>query len=137
MVSPRRFLLVDDNPHDQLLAIEAFAELCPECDLRVFSSGAEALAFLQTAQYLPDVILLDVNMPGMNGFEVLGALKVHPELVPIPVVMLSTSGARSDIRTAYTLCASSYLVKAPSFQGFLKQIETFLRYWDEARVAHA
>ncbi|MBZ9752838.1 response regulator [Deinococcus sp. HMF7604] len=124
-------------PHDQLLAIEAFGDLCPDCELQVFGQGAAALAHLRTAAALPDVILLDVNMPGMNGFEVLQALKADPRLVPIPVVMLSTSGDRDDVRTAYTLCASSYLVKAASFQGFLKQVETFLRYWGEARIVPA
>ncbi|GGB82505.1 MULTISPECIES: response regulator [Deinococcus] len=129
MSLPQRFFLIDDNPHDQLLAQEAFGELCPDCHLTVASDGPEALSLLGTADTLPDVILLDVNMPRMNGFEVLQALKGNPRLKLIPVVMLSTSDASADITAAYTLYASSYLVKADDFGAFLKQIEAFLTYW--------
>ncbi|MBZ9714518.1 response regulator [Deinococcus multiflagellatus] len=134
MPAPQHFLLIDDNPHDQLLAIEAFTELCPDCHLTTASSGHEALELLRNTADLPDVVLLDVNMPGMNGFEVLQALKADLRLAHIPVAMLTTSGARSDVQTAYTLYASSYLVKAPSFTDFLDQIDAFLRYWQHARV---
>ncbi|MBZ9714976.1 response regulator [Deinococcus multiflagellatus] len=137
MAAPQHFLLIDDNPHDQLLALEAFSELCPDCHLTVASTGTEALALLRAATELPDVVLLDVNMPGMNGFEVLRALKADARIAHIPVVMLTTSGARDDVQMAYTLYASSYLVKAASFSDFLQQIEAFLRYWQHARVAHA
>lgn len=129
MTPPKRFLLIDDNPHDQLLAAEAFAELCPDCQLTVANTGPHALELLRSADDLPEVILLDVNMPGMNGFEVLEALKGDARLSLIPVVMLSTSGAQDDIRAAYTLYASSYIVKARHFSEFLDQIEAFLRYW--------
>ncbi|MDL2344466.1 response regulator [Deinococcus sp. MIMF12] len=137
MTPPQHFLLIDDNVADQLLAQEAFGQLCPDCTLRIFSGGRSALDWLQSAPDHPDVILLDVNMPEMNGFEVLQELKRDPRLALIPVVMLSTSGAQGDVATAYTLHASSYLVKAPRFDEFLKQIDTFLTYWRETRLAHA
>ncbi len=75
------------------------------------------------------MILLDINMPRMHGFEVLQALKADPRLKRIPVVMLSTSSANEDITNAYSLYASSYLVKADDFSAFLQQIEVFLAYW--------
>ncbi|GGB78833.1 MULTISPECIES: response regulator [Deinococcus] len=134
MTPPTRFLLIDDNPHDQLLAIEAFAELCPDCHLSVASTGQQALAGLQAAAELPEVILLDVNMPGMDGFEVLQALKDDPRLHLIPVVMLSTSGAQDDVQAAYTLYASSYIVKAQQFTAFLEQMDGFLRYWQRVNL---
>lgn len=130
-------MLIDDNVADQVLAQEAFEQLCPDCTLRIFSGGRQALDWLQSASDHPDVILLDVNMPEMNGFEVLQALKQVPNLALIPVVMLSTSAARGDVAMAYTLHASSYLVKAPGFDAFLQQIDTFLTYWRETRFAHA
>lgn len=129
MSFPQRFFLIDDNPHDQILAREAFDELCPDCHLTVAQDGPEALTVLGATPDLPDVILLDVNMPRMNGFEVLQALKADPRLKLIPVVMLSTSSADTDVTAAYTLHASSYLVKADDFGTFLKQIEAFLTYW--------
>ena len=137
MTPPQHFMLIDDNVADQVLAQEAFGQLCPDCTLQIFSGGRPALDWLQSAPDHPDVILLDVNMPEMNGFEVLQALKQNPRLALIPVVMLSTSAAQGDVATAYTLHASSYLVKAPGFDAFLKQVDTFLTYWRETRLAHA
>lgn len=137
MTPPQHFMLIDDNVADQVLAREAFEQLCPDCTLQIFSGGRQALHWLQSVTEHPDVILLDVNMPEMNGFEVLRALKQDSRFALIPVVMLSTSGNRGDVATAYTLHASSYLVKAPGFDAFLQQIDTFLTYWRETRLAHA
>lgn len=137
MSVPHHFVLIDDSLTDQLLAREAFEHLCPDCTLVCFGSGAAALAWLRSTPVHPDVILLDINMPGMSGFEVLEQLKADPELTLIPVVMLSTSGASGDVARAYTLHASSYLVKAPGFEEFLAQIDACLGYWRLARLAHA
>ncbi|MDP9766163.1 CheY-like chemotaxis protein [Deinococcus enclensis] len=114
---------------DRLLAAEALAEVCPECILETYASGQEALTHLRRAIPLPDVLLLDINMPGMTGFDVLTAMKTDPRLSLIPVVMFTTSNAAADIRQAYTLHASSYVVKAASFMAFLEQVEAFLGYW--------
>ena len=132
--TPRHYLLVDDNETDRLLAQEAFADLQPDSILTCVPSGLEALDFLQSGSSLPDVILLDINMPGMNGFQLLERLKDQPQLRAIPVVMLSTSSAQQDIRQAYSLHASSYLVKSPTFDAFVGQVETFLEYWRATRV---
>ncbi|SMB85208.1 response regulator [Deinococcus hopiensis] len=134
---PQHFFLVDDSLGDRLLAEEAFDQLCPDCTLTTVASGETALRMLRTKSVIPDVILLDINMPGMNGFELLQALKDDDDLAQIPVVMLSTSGAPGDIERAYSLQASSYLMKSPNFQAFLKQIDAFLKYWGGAQVAYA
>lgn len=125
-----RVLLVDDNPTDRILAIEAFADYEPTVELTVCSSGGEALEYMhQHEGRLPDVLLLDINMPIMTGLELLKHMKQEPLLAHIPVVMLTTSGAIDDVRQAYRLQASSYLVKASSFSNFLAQIESFITYW--------
>lgn len=121
---------------DHLLAAEAFLELCPECTLTCFTSGAEALRALRQGGVSAEVILLDVNMPLMNGFDVLRELKGDPALARLPVVMLSTSRDRGDVDRAYTLHASSYLVKAGDFGEFLAQLDTFLAYWRRAQLSH-
>lgn len=136
MTVPQHFLLIDDNVTDQLLAEEAFQHLCPDCTLTCVNSGEVALELLRSGAVRPEVILLDVNMPGMSGFEVLSALKADPVLAVLPVIMLSTSRARGDVELAYTLHASSYIVKAHDFGAFLKQIDTFLAYWRSAQLAH-
>ncbi|SMB79394.1 response regulator [Deinococcus hopiensis] len=134
MALPQHFLLVDDNVGDQLLAEEAFHHLCPDCTLTCVSSGEVALELLRSRAVQPEVILLDVNMPGLSGFDVLQALKADPELAVLPVIMLSTSKAKGDVEAAYTLHASSYIVKAHDFDAFLKQIDTFLAYWRSAQL---
>ncbi|ACO48212.1 response regulator [Deinococcus deserti] len=136
MSVPCRYLLVDDNPTDLLLAQEAFEELQPDCTLTCVQSGEEALNFLHSTPTLPDVILLDINMPGMSGFQLLGLLKQEPKLRRIPVVMLSTSAAAKDISEAYSLHASSYMVKSSAFDTFLRQIDAFLKYWQANRVCN-
>ncbi len=129
MSLPRHYLLVDDNLQDRMLAQEAFEQLCPACILTCVESGRAALDFLQSGLVQPDVVLLDLNMPGMTGFEVLQEMKRDARLVRIPVVILTTSGVQQDIEQAYTLHASSYLVKSASFTSFLQQLEKVLEYW--------
>lgn len=136
MALPFHYLLVDDSLQDQLLAREAFEHLCPECLLTCAGSGREALELLQNPTFQPDVVLLDLNMPGMSGFELLREMKSAPQLVHIPVVILSTSSAQQDVSEAYTLHASSYLVKSSSFAGFLEQLEKFLHYWQASRTVN-
>lgn len=133
-----RVLLVDDNPTDRFLAQEAFDEQETAVDLRLCESGAEALDYMhQHRGQLPDVLLLDINMPGMTGLEVLSEMKKRPELVHIPVVMLTTSQDSTDIEAAYTLQASSYLVKSPNFGAFLEQVEAFITYWRGNRFRYS
>ena len=78
MTLARHSLLVDDAPQDRFLAQEAFEHLCAECVLTCAESGHEALELLQSPGFEPDVVLLDLNMPGTNGFEVLQVLKGDP-----------------------------------------------------------
>ncbi|SMB85630.1 response regulator [Deinococcus hopiensis] len=135
MTLPQHFLLIDDNVADHHLAQEAFGELCPECTLTCYTNGREALHALRRGTVQAEVILLDINMPVMNGFDVLRELKRDLQLVTLPVVMLSTSSNKGDVDMAYTLHASSYFVKATDFDGFIAQIDAFLAYWRQAQLA--
>ncbi|UQN05422.1 response regulator [Deinococcus sp. QL22] len=138
MTRALRVLLIDDSPAERLLAEEAFA-LTDEllCTLTTAPSGLEALTRFQGPNAaLPDVILLDINMPGMSGFEVLATLKADPKLRVVPVVMFSTSPAPEDVTQAYTLHASAYLLKSPEFHTFLEQIETFILFWSRTHLPY-
>ncbi|GGK43321.1 response regulator [Deinococcus malanensis] len=137
MPVPCHYLLIDDSPSDRLLAEEAFEQAGLNCSLITVDSGRKALHHLRSETVQPDVILLDINMPGMSGFEVLEELKRDPVFALIPVVMLTTSSAKSDVTRAYSLHASSYLVKSPVLGEFLEQVEAFLRYWQDNRLAEA
>ncbi|THF88389.1 response regulator [Deinococcus sp. KSM4-11] len=131
-----RVLLVDDNPVDLDLAREAFSEYANHVSLTTRQSGAAALACLRDPHAeRPDVVVLDVNMPLMSGFEVLRTIKSDPILQNMPVVMLSTSTNPADVELAYSLFASSYLVKETSFPSFLREVEDFVRYWRRCQVA--
>lgn len=127
-------LLIDDSAADLLLAQEAFDFLDLPVSVRTFAGGQAALdALRRPGAALPDVVLLDVNMPGLDGFAVLSAFKQDPRLVHIPVVMLSTSQGQADVDRAYTLHASAYLAKVADFAGFLAQLQSFVAFWARNR----
>ena len=101
--------LVDDSVTDRELAVEAFEDGAGRVEVTPFPDGPSVLGALRTPGVtLPDVILLDVNMPTMTGFQVLAALKDDPTLSVIPVVMLTSSADEGDVRRAYSLHANSY-----------------------------
>lgn len=93
---------IDDSPVDRALAEEAFAEHQTDCTMKTLASGINALAALHSpSALLPDVILLDLNMSGMDGLEVLKKLKAQQRVQYIPVIMLTTSQAGRDIQRAH------------------------------------
>ncbi|MFC3833636.1 MULTISPECIES: response regulator [Deinococcus] len=137
MTRPFHVLLIDDNATDLLLATEAFLELDATVGVDTFASGQHALDHLRATPQdaLPDVIILDINMPVLNGFDVLSQLKDDPALQLIPVVMLSTSDYLGDVTRAYSMHASSYLIKSRSFTEFVQQVDAFLVYWRSVILA--
>jgi chemotaxis family two-component system response regulator Rcp1 len=113
---PIEILLVEDNDGDARLLREALLVANKNAQLHVVTDGTEALSFLKyQGKYLdaprPDVILLDLHMPKMNGLEVLAKVKADPWLKTIPIIVLTTSQRESDISQSYNLMASCYLTK--------------------------
>ncbi|GGK86872.1 response regulator [Deinococcus radiotolerans] len=126
---PVHILLVEDSEADIILTREAFQEAGILTDLHVTRDGVEALERLRDpAQPRPDVILLDINMPRMNGLELLRVLKQDPDLMTIPVIMLTTSHAEEDILKSYQAFAASYVVKPVEFGKFYEAIQALGRY---------
>ncbi|MBI3925316.1 MAG: response regulator [Armatimonadetes bacterium] len=130
----RHVLLVEDNPADVLLTREALREAAGGLVLDVVTCGSETLAFLRNQPpyqnaHRPDLILMDWNLPRMSGAELLGALKSSPEFLPIPVIVLSTSDAQSDIERAYRLHANCYVVKPMSYGEFVDAVRAFSLFW--------
>lgn len=133
---PLQALLIDDNPADCLLAQEALDCHIPQVNVKIIQDGIGALAWLRPQHAHPalcDVILLNVNMPGMNGCELLAAIRGDAALRHLPVVMLTTSDRPEDIDRTYDLIVSSYLVKQREFSQFLVQIKDFVRFWTGVR----
>jgi two-component system, chemotaxis family, response regulator Rcp1 len=127
-------LLVEDNLGDVVLTKEALKEGKIRNNLSVARDGIEALEFLRRQGPFsdaprPDLILLDLNMPRMNGAEVLAEVKADPDLKTIPVVMLTTSAADQDIINAYKLNANCYVTKPVDFDQFMKVVQTIDQFW--------
>ena len=126
-------LLVEDNPGDVRLTREAFREVNRSVRLHLASDGVEALAFLgQQGAHLraprPDIILLDLNLPKMNGRDVLAKIKADSSLKMIPTIVLSSSEAHADVLISYQLQANCYLRKPTqwsAFDGIVRSINTF------------
>ncbi len=117
-------LLVEDDPGDVLMTREAFAEHKVANRLSVVSDGVTAMQFLRKEGEhadapTPDLILLDLNLPRMDGREVLAAVKEDPELKQIPVVVLTTSEAEEDVLRTYALHANAYVTKPVDFDRFI------------------
>jgi CheY-like chemotaxis protein len=132
-----RILLVDDNANDVELTLDAFSEARLSNQLEVARSGQAALdrLFGRTPRPdggrnpLPDLILLDLKMPGVDGFEVLRQIKSAPVLRRIPVVILTSSREEGDRAMSYDTGANSYLVKPVSFDGMLEIVGEINDYW--------
>ena len=132
-VRPIEVLLVEDDAGDVLMTQEAFQDARVANNLSVVSDGSEALQFLRReGEYAnasrPDLILLDLNLPRVDGREVLTAIKQDAALGSIPVVVLTTSEAEEDILRSYSLHANAYVTKPVDFDRFLevvKQIDDF------------
>jgi CheY-like chemotaxis protein len=131
---PMEILLVEDNEDDILLEQEALAEAKLVNLMSVVRDGEEALAYLrrhgkyQNAR-APGLILLDINMPKKNGFEVLNEIKADAALKHIPVVMLTTSDSEADIVKSYARGACSFITKPMDFDKFRDVIRQFALYW--------
>lgn len=129
-----RILLVEDNPGDVRLTIEAFKDGQVDNPMDVVKDGVEALAYLhQEGQYadrpLPDLILLDLNLPRMDGREVLAAVKADSRLRHIPVVVLTTSEAEQDVLKSYLLQAACFITKPVDFDKFSDAVKLIDSFW--------
>ena len=127
-------LLIEDSPDDVELTQEAIKESKLYIDLRVAEDGVEGLAFLRregTYRDAPqvDFILLDLNMPRMDGREMLAEIKADEKLAHIPVVVLTTSQAEEDILKSYKLHANCYIAKPVDFEQFIKIVQSIEAFW--------
>ncbi|MDO3704875.1 response regulator [Micromonospora sp. C28SCA-DRY-2] len=131
--TPVRILVVDDDPGDVLMIEEALADSDVDKVIDVVGDGQEAMEFLRregrhTDARRPDVILLDLNMPRMDGRQVLGEVKRDEDLRTIPIVVLTTSNADTDIVSSYTLQANAYVTKPidlDDFNDVVRRIDEF------------
>ena len=131
---PIEILMVEDNPGDVRLTVEALKEAKVRNNLHTVEDGVEALAFLRReGRYAevprPDLVLLDLNLPKMNGREVLAEIKEDPDLRRIPVVILTISQAEQDIVKSYNLHANCYITKPVDLDQFLEVVKSIENFW--------
>lgn len=131
---PFKILIVEDNPGDVRLMQEVLREGQVPCSLHVAENGCDALDFLCKAPPYaeaprPDLIFLDLNLPGKNGMQLLAEIKASPALRQIPVVVLSTSASQQDILKAYDLHANCYIAKPIDFDDFIRVIRLIKEFW--------
>jgi CheY-like chemotaxis protein len=131
---PIEILMVEDNPGDVRLTVEALKEAKVRNNLHTAEDGVEALAFLRReGRYAeaprPDLVLLDLNLPKKNGREVLAEIKNDPDLRRIPVVILTVSQAEQDIVKSYNLHANCYITKPVDLDQFLEVVKSIENFW--------
>jgi two-component system response regulator len=136
---PPRILLIEDNPADARLVKECLCNEMPSAELSIAKDGEEALQMLNegtmSKRPLPDIVLLDLNMPRMDGHEVLREIKRTQELRSLPVIVLTSSGYEEDVRRAYEAHASSYVVKPGNLDDLEAVIRSIVHFWfDSARL---
>lgn len=133
-VSPIEILLIEDNPGDVILTREAFERLKIQNVLHVVADGQEALDYLkrrppyETATK-PQLILLDLNLPGVDGREVLEEIKRDEALKAIPVVVMTSSEAEADVVRSYELHANCYIGKPLDLEGFMSVVSAIDDFW--------
>jgi chemotaxis family two-component system response regulator Rcp1 len=131
---PIEILLVEDNEGDVELTQEALSRAKVNNRLHVAEDGLDALQFLRregayAAAPRPDLILLDLNLPRLDGREVLAEVKADPQLRTIPIVVLTTSQAEEDIVRSYDLHANCYITKPVDFGQFMKVVQSVHEFW--------
>ena len=134
VVSPIEILLVEDNPADVRLTVEALKEEKVHSTLHIVNDGEEALDFLRkqgtfSNAIRPDLILLDLNLPKIDGREVLKEIKNDEKLKSIPVVVLTASKAEEDIVKSYNLHANCYITKPVDLKQFIKVARSIQDFW--------
>jgi CheY-like chemotaxis protein len=139
MLKPVTILVADDDPDDRKLTLEAFAESRLTNELRFVEDGVEVFDYLnRRGRYTneedcpwPSLILLDLNMPRMDGREVLKKLKSDPRYAGIRIIVMTTSKSEADIVSSYSLSAASYITKPVTFEALVEVVRALGRYWLE------
>ena len=137
MKNPHAILLVEDNPADIKITERALRDSGIPVELLVVRDGQEAVDYLlrqgehakRDGWRSPDLILLDLNLPRLNGRQVLERIRARPELKAVPVIVLTTSRRQEDVQQLYAAGANTYIEKPQDFARFVEVLQTIHRYW--------
>jgi len=134
MIKAFSILLVEDDLVDVMAVKRAFRDLNVPNPLHVAGNGEEALKFLRETQPMPGLILLDLNMPRMNGIDFLKVVKGDAHLRRIPVVVLTTSKGQSDRSETFNLGVAGYMVKGVEYAEFIEVVKSIHNYWSMSQL---
>lgn len=131
--APGSVVIADDDPDDRDLIVDAWRDVRPGIAMECVSNGRHLLNLLETSAAnhaaLPTLVLLDLNMPLVDGWAALRTLKQHPTLRSIPIVIFTTSAVREHVYTAYEMQAAGFITKPSSYRELVKIITTLDQYW--------
>jgi len=131
MKNAKSILLLEDDHIDVQNIQRVFRKLAFTNDLFVCEDGEEGLKWLnKNSKNLPGLIILDLNMPRMNGIEFLQKIKKDARFVQVPVMVLTTSAEPNDLKKCYEMSVSGYMQKPPDFQDFVDMFQSIKNYWD-------
>ncbi len=128
-VQPIDILLIEDNPGDIELVRAAFEEARAYNHLTVINDGQEAVEFFEKGEAAPDLILLDINLPKVNGFEVLQKIRATQKGINVPVVILSSSEIELDINRSYSQYTDHFITKPVDFDKFIAVVKSIGKFW--------
>ncbi len=135
MDTSKTILLLEDDLVDVMTIKRAMKQLNFENPMSVVANGEEGLAFLKNAKELPGLIILDINMPKMNGIEFLQLMKQDEKFRTIPVVILTTSLEQQDKWNSFQLGISGYMVKPVDYDRFKDMMDSLKKYWSFSELA--
>jgi len=130
-----RILIAEDDPDDQFLAQGAFEQTDENVDVTFVEDGQALIDHLCARVYngdgdgMPDLLLVDINMPRKNGREAILEIKSHKDLRHIPIIAYSTSNFSGEVQFLYQIGANSFVVKPNSFEGWITTLDAILKYW--------
>lgn len=136
-IKPPTIAITDDDPDDRVLLAAAFAEALPGCEILLFDGGSALIDHLRAAlaepaaKPLPAMLLLDLNMPGIDGHQTLRLIRAEPGLMHLPVVILSTSRSASDCLASYRQGANAFISKPSGYRALVETARDLLRFWTE------
>ncbi|QDO94520.1 response regulator [Formosa sediminum] len=129
MTNVLKILLIEDDMIEVMKLKRAVSKLQINCKIIEANNGEEALSILEKKEDLPDIILLDLNMPKINGIEFLGILKKDSVLKYLPTIILTTSSNQKDLLECYKIGVAGYILKPLKYEEYVSKIETLIAYW--------
>ncbi len=131
---PLRILFIEDDTIERMKINRVLSKLDEDYDVTEVTDGEEALTYLRSARLLPDLIIMDLNMPRVNGIDFLQMLKSDDRMKYLPCVVLTTSSNPKDLQQCYELGIAGYLVKPLKYESYITTIEKLLAYWSLNRL---